>query len=77
MLNPAVGAVALGGAAAKAMADRGTLNRAAHLQRRVARQPLPKRPLPLPSPSLLFAQGANQMERKPLQITIGGPGASR
>lgn len=77
MLNPAIGGVSLGGAAAKWLADTGTSRKATKLQRQVAAlPPTPKAPL-LPSAPLLYAQGTGQLERKPLEITVGGRGSAR
>jgi hypothetical protein len=73
MINPAIGLASLAGAGAKALADRGTVNRATQLQNQVARgAPMPRPPMPLPPAALAYAQGANQLENKPLEIVIRG-----
>jgi hypothetical protein len=77
-LNPALAAAPLAGMAAKSVADKATIGKAATLQQMVANgAPPPRMPMPLPSPSLVYAQGANQLERKPIEITIGGLGGAR
>lgn len=76
MINPAIGGISLGGAVAKALADRGTVNKATQLQNRVARGAPASTPLPTRNQldqriALLLSQGANQ-NSGPLQITVGG-----
>jgi len=76
--NPAAAAVPLAGMVAKGFADRGTLNKADALREQVMTgqqpRPFPKLPMRL-SPSLLYAQGANQMQNGPLEITVQGGSA--
>lgn len=76
MVNPAIGGVALAGAAAKALADRGTLNKAIRLQNEVATGgKLPKQPISREAldrqRALLLAQGANQRQRVEITIPVG------
>lgn len=76
MINPAIGGISLGGAAAKAIADRGTMNKALRLQNQVARgSSLPKTVAPTQDQlsrrlALTLAQGANQTG--PVEITVRG-----
>lgn len=71
MMNPMIGAASLAGLGAKTAADNITRGAATRLQRQVAKVPAPPRSLPLPSPALVYAQGANQIQG-PLEITVRG-----
>jgi len=71
VMNPTMAAAPLAGMAAKGMADRATLSKAAQLQELIAAgrvTPLPRPPTL--SPSVLAAQTANQMQ--PVEITVRG-----
>lgn len=62
ILNPAMAALPIAGMAAKGIADKGTIDKAARLQAQIARGAKAPRPLPKPySLPLLTAQGANQL----------------
>lgn len=67
-----LGVIPAVGILAKAAADTGTIRKANALQRQVSGAPQVPRPFPMPSPALVYAQGANQLQRKPLEITING-----
>lgn len=72
-LNPALASAPLAGMAAKAGADRITQGKAAQLQAMVAGKPVTPLPrLPMPRPSIIYAQGANQMQNVPAEITVRG-----
>lgn len=72
LINPMVGAASLAGLGAKTIADGTTLRKAAALQRKVSGSPQLRRPPPLPSSALVYAQGVNQMNDKPLELTVRG-----
>jgi hypothetical protein len=72
MLNPMIGAASLAGLGAKAAADSITTRGATRLQQQVAKIPAARRPPLLPPPALVYAQGANQLQNGPLEITVRG-----
>lgn len=62
ILNPSIAALPIAGMAAKAVADKGTIDKAARLQAQIARGAPAPRPLPKPySLPLLAAQGTNAL----------------
>lgn len=72
-MNPTLAAAPLAGMAAKSVADKATMTKAAQLQELIASGKV--RPLPRPmslSPSVLAAQGANQIANQPIEITVRG-----
>lgn len=78
MVNPAIGAAQIAGMGAKAIADRGTINKAIQLQNQVARGAPAKNPRLSPEEqqriaALMTGQVANQPE-PPLMITVRGGG---
>lgn len=74
--NPALAAMPVAGMVAKGIADSGTVRKAQDLQQMVMQAPRvpspPRRPLPMPPPSVVYAQGANQLGNGPLEITVRG-----
>jgi hypothetical protein len=73
--NPSAAVLPVIGMTAKGIADAGTLRKVNELHQQVIDGappiPQPRKPLPLPSKSLMYAQGANH-DRQPLRITVNG-----